>query len=118
MCVDYDRYVDTNLIKDPVSARQFVIGAICAIAAVAIWAGWLVMMRLGVTTALTAFDLTALAVRGCRNNPLSGGMAPRPCVRPARMARYHSGSDRCGRSGPAAGRRWFVICGLSPMQAS
>jgi drug/metabolite transporter (DMT)-like permease len=60
MCVDYDRYVDTNLIKDPVSARQFVIGAICAIAAVAIWAGWLVMMRLGVTTALTAFDLTAL----------------------------------------------------------
>jgi hypothetical protein len=49
MCVDYDRYVDTNLIKDPVSARQFVIGAICAIAAVAIWAGWLVMMRLGLT---------------------------------------------------------------------
>jgi len=60
MCVDYDRYVDTNLMKDPVSARQFVIGAICAIAAVAIWAGWLVMMRLGVTTTLTAFDLTAL----------------------------------------------------------
>jgi drug/metabolite transporter (DMT)-like permease len=60
MCVDYDRYVDTNLIKDPVSARQFVIGAICAIAAVAIWAGWLVMMRLGLTANLTAFDLTAL----------------------------------------------------------
>jgi len=44
----------------PGLARQFVIGAICAIAAVAIWAGWLVMMRLGVTTTLTAFDLTAL----------------------------------------------------------
>jgi drug/metabolite transporter (DMT)-like permease len=60
MRVYCDRGADTNLIKDPASARQFVIGAICAIAAVAIWAGWLVMMRLGVTTTLTAFDLTAL----------------------------------------------------------
>jgi drug/metabolite transporter (DMT)-like permease len=60
MGVYCDRGADTNLIKDPASARQFVIGAICAIAAVAIWAGWLVMMRLGVTTTLTAFDLTAL----------------------------------------------------------
>jgi drug/metabolite transporter (DMT)-like permease len=60
MDIYYDRDVDTNLIKDPASARQFVIGAVCAIAAVAIWAGWLVVMRLGVTTTLTAFDLTAL----------------------------------------------------------
>jgi drug/metabolite transporter (DMT)-like permease len=35
-------------------------GASCAIAAVVIWAGWLVMMRLGVTTRLSAPDLTAL----------------------------------------------------------
>jgi drug/metabolite transporter (DMT)-like permease len=60
MRVYYERDVDTNLIKDPASGWQFVIGAVCAIAAVAIWAGWLVMMRLGVTTTLTAFDLTAL----------------------------------------------------------
>jgi drug/metabolite transporter (DMT)-like permease len=60
MRVYYERDVDTNLIEDPASAWQFVIGAVCAIAAVAIWAGWLVMMRLGVTTTLTAFDLTAL----------------------------------------------------------
>jgi drug/metabolite transporter (DMT)-like permease len=60
MRVYYDRDADTNLIKDPARAWQFVIGAVCAIAAVAIWAGWLVMMRVGVTTALTAFDLTAL----------------------------------------------------------
>ena len=39
---------------------QYVIGASCAIAAVAIWAGWLVVMRLGVTTGLSALDLTAL----------------------------------------------------------
>jgi drug/metabolite transporter (DMT)-like permease len=39
---------------------QFVIGASSAIAAVVIWAGWLVMMRLGVTTRLSAPDLTAL----------------------------------------------------------
>ncbi len=56
----YDRDADTNLIKDPAPACQFVIGAVCATAAVAIWAGWLVMMRVGVNTTLTAFDLTAL----------------------------------------------------------
>ena len=60
MRVSHDRGVDTNPIKDPADARQFVIGALCAIAAVAIWAGWLVMMRFGITTTLTAFDLTAL----------------------------------------------------------
>jgi drug/metabolite transporter (DMT)-like permease len=60
MRIYYARDVDTELSKDPASAWQFVIGAVCAIAAVAIWAGWLVMMRLGVTTTLTAFDLTAL----------------------------------------------------------
>ena len=60
MPVCYDRDVDTNLIKDSARASQFVIGAVSAIAAVAIWAGWLVMMRVGVTAALTAFDLTAL----------------------------------------------------------
>jgi drug/metabolite transporter (DMT)-like permease len=58
--VYYDRGVDTNLIKDSASRRRFVIGAVCAIAAVAIWAGWLVMTRLAVTTTLTASDLTAL----------------------------------------------------------
>ena len=60
MSVYYDREADTNLIKDPARVWQFVIGAVCAIAAVAIWAGWLVMMRVGVNTTLTAFDLTAL----------------------------------------------------------
>ena len=60
MRVYYDRDADTNLIKDPARVWQFVIGAACAIAAVVIWAGWLVMMRIGVNTTLTAFDLTAL----------------------------------------------------------
>ncbi len=40
--------------------RQFIIGATCAIGAVAVWAGWLVMMRLGVTTRLSTTDLAAL----------------------------------------------------------
>jgi len=55
-----DRDADANLSKDPTSAWRFVIGAVCAVAAVAIWAGWLVMTRLGITTTLTASDLTAL----------------------------------------------------------
>jgi drug/metabolite transporter (DMT)-like permease len=42
------------------SGSRFIIGACCAIAAVAIWAGWLVMMRLGVTTTLSTPGLTAL----------------------------------------------------------
>lgn len=44
----------------PPGVVQFFVGASCAIVAVAIWAGWLVMMRLGVTTRLPAPDLTAL----------------------------------------------------------
>jgi drug/metabolite transporter (DMT)-like permease len=40
--------------------RQFLVGAGCGVIAVAIWAGWLVMMRLGVTTTLSAPDLIAL----------------------------------------------------------
>jgi len=39
---------------------QFIIGAACAISAVAVWAGWLVMMQLGVTTRLSTTDLAAL----------------------------------------------------------
>jgi drug/metabolite transporter (DMT)-like permease len=72
MRVYYDRGVDTNLIKDPASGWQFVIGVVCAIAAVAIWAGWLVMTRLAVTTTLTASDLTALrfAVAGVVLSPV------------------------------------------------
>jgi drug/metabolite transporter (DMT)-like permease len=44
----------------PSGVGQFVIGAGCAIVAVSIWAGWLVVMRLGVTTRLSPPDLTAL----------------------------------------------------------
>jgi drug/metabolite transporter (DMT)-like permease len=44
----------------PSRVGQFVIGAGCATLAIAIWAGWLVVMRLGVTTRLSAPDLTAL----------------------------------------------------------
>lgn len=44
----------------PSRVGQFVTGAGCATVAIAIWAGWLVVMRLGVTTRLSASDLTAL----------------------------------------------------------
>jgi drug/metabolite transporter (DMT)-like permease len=44
----------------PPTVGQFIIGASCAIVAVSIWAGWLVVMRLGVTTRLSAPDLTTL----------------------------------------------------------
>ena len=40
--------------------RQFLVGAGCGVIAVTIWAGWLVMMRLGVTTNPSASDLIAL----------------------------------------------------------
>jgi drug/metabolite transporter (DMT)-like permease len=46
--------------RAPSGVGQFVIGAGCATVAIAIWAGWLVVMRLGVTTRLSAPDLTAL----------------------------------------------------------
>ena len=40
--------------------RQFLVGAACGVIAVTIWAGWLVMMKLGVTTTLSTSDLIAL----------------------------------------------------------
>jgi drug/metabolite transporter (DMT)-like permease len=49
-----------QLVASHSDTRRFVIGATCAISAVAIWAGWLVIMRLGVTTRLSATDLAAL----------------------------------------------------------
>ena len=49
-----------QLANPPSGVGQFVIGAGCVIAAVSIWAGWLVVMRLGITTRLSAPDLTAL----------------------------------------------------------
>ena len=39
---------------------SFITGAACASVAVAIWAGWLVVMRLGVTTTISVPDLAAL----------------------------------------------------------
>lgn len=44
----------------PPETQHFLVGATCAVMAIAIWAGWLVMMRLGVTTSLSATDLIAL----------------------------------------------------------
>ena len=40
--------------------RPFLVGAGCGVIAVTIWAGWLVMMKLGVTTTLSTSDLIAL----------------------------------------------------------
>jgi drug/metabolite transporter (DMT)-like permease len=47
-------------VPESAQALRLIQGAVCGIVAVSIWAGWLVMMRLGVTTSLPATDLTAL----------------------------------------------------------
>jgi drug/metabolite transporter (DMT)-like permease len=54
------RNLPTEMAGGRFGGWQFVIGAACAITAVTIWAGWLVVMRLGVTRTLSAPDLTAL----------------------------------------------------------
>lgn len=38
----------------------YMVGALCGFAAVSIWAGWMAITRLGVTTSLTVYDLTML----------------------------------------------------------
>ncbi len=40
--------------------RRLANGVVCGIAAVAIWAAWMVVARLGVTTSLTPLDVTAI----------------------------------------------------------
>lgn len=79
--------------------RQFLVGTGCAVTAVAIWAGWLVMMRLGVTTTLSAPDLIALrfAIAG-------------PVLLPVVMRRGLA-IDRLGWPGVVA-----VVCGAGAPQ--
>jgi drug/metabolite transporter (DMT)-like permease len=42
------------------ATRDSITGAVCAVAAVAIWAGWLVIMGLGIMINIAAPDLAAL----------------------------------------------------------
>ena len=42
------------------TASQYIRGALSGIAAVSIWAGWIVAARFGVTTSLTPWDIAAL----------------------------------------------------------
>jgi hypothetical protein len=78
---------------------QFVIGAGCATLAIAIWAGWLVVMRLGVTTRLSAPDLTALRF-------VTAGLVLLPIV-----LRHGFAIDRLSWSGLAA----LVLGGGAPV---
>ncbi|WP_338690904.1 DMT family transporter [Bradyrhizobium sp. 26S5] len=41
-------------------ARQYLQGALCGLAAVSIWSGWIVVARLGLRTSLTPWDIAAL----------------------------------------------------------
>jgi drug/metabolite transporter (DMT)-like permease len=41
-------------------ARQYLQGALCGLAAVSIWSGWIVVARLGLQTNLTPWDIAAL----------------------------------------------------------
>jgi len=83
----------------PSGVGQFVIGASCAIAAVSIWAGWLVVMRLGVTTRLSVPDLTALRFA-------TAGLVLLPVV-----LRHGLAIDRLGWSGFAS----IVLGGGAPV---
>lgn len=50
-----------NVTEQTVKRRTpYVAGALCGLAAVSIWAGWMAITRLGVTTSLTVYDLTML----------------------------------------------------------
>src|ERR1700730_4714655 len=76
------------------SRRTYVRGALYALAAVSIWAAWIVVARLGITTSLSPWDIAALrfGVAGLLLLPvlLRKGLAQcrvavcarRPCGRP------------------------------------
>ncbi|MGP4806387.1 DMT family transporter [Agrobacterium cavarae] len=50
-----------DVIEAPLKRRTpYFAGAICGLAAVSIWAGWMAVTRLGVMTSLTVYDLTML----------------------------------------------------------
>ena len=41
-------------------SSRFLLGALCAVATITIWAGWLVVMRVGMASHLSVVDLIAL----------------------------------------------------------
>lgn len=43
-----------------VEKRKYITGFICALGAISIWAGWMAITRLGVTTSLSVYDITML----------------------------------------------------------
>lgn len=57
---------------NPTSA-EYAIGALCGLAAAAIWAGWIVVARLGLRTSLTPWDIAALRFG-------VGGLLLLPCL--------------------------------------
>lgn len=79
--------------------RRYLEGALCGIAAVSIWSGWIVVARLGLRTTLTPWDIAALrfGVAGILLLPY--------------LLRYGLAIDRLGRVGLAA----IVLGGAAPV---
>jgi len=50
----------TDVAVDGRTAAEYTRGALCGLAAVSIWAGWIVVARLGLRTSLTPWDIAAL----------------------------------------------------------
>src|SRR3954464_7826532 len=56
----YPELVMTDLAIDGRTPAEYLRGALYGLAAVSIWAGWIVVARLGLRTALTPWDIAAL----------------------------------------------------------
>jgi hypothetical protein len=88
--------------------REFLKGALCAVGAVSIWAGWLVGMRLGVTTHLTRSGGIAICCRWFAT--IAGAVVAGTWPASARLVRcVCAGAGR--RRTVRVGRRLrFVVC--------
>ena len=77
----------TQVMREERSATVYVQGALCGLAAVSIWAGFIVVARLGIRTSLTPWDITAIrfAVSGSLLLPyaIHKGLALRPWRKPS-----------------------------------
>ena len=64
--------IRTAMVETSGSASRYVQGALAGIAAVSIWAGWIVVARWGVKTSLTPWDIAAVrfAVAGAILTPV------------------------------------------------
>ena len=92
------------------TTSDYLRGALCGLSAVCIWAAFIVVSRLGVSTSLTPWDVVAIRLRRRRRYSVAPPLETRAGPRPPRMARRGCRRGRLRCADGAAGERRPALC--------